>query len=108
MPWKRRESHYVGSYAFHWFADGTGAWIVGVWREETAPDAPRSVDLREALAVHYTSAQENPKGHNTPARAFCEQFMSDIPVRARAIRDKLLNLRSLEAAGLCTDVRGDP
>ncbi len=108
MAWERREGYFVGSYAFHWFADGTGAWLVGVWREDTAPDAPRAEDLREALTVHYTSAEANPKGHNKPARAFCERFMSDITFRARAIRDKVVSLRALEAAGVWTGVRGDP
>lgn len=103
MAWDRRESHHVGSYAFHWFSDGDGAWLVAVWPEARGPSEPRESDIPRALTVHHIPRRDNPKGRMKPVRDFCERFMSDIPFRVGAIRDKVPALNRLKANGAMPD-----
>ena len=107
MQWSRAETHHVSPYVFCWFTDGAGAWIVGVWNESRAPDGPDIADLDEALTAHHISLEENPRGDRKSARVFCERFMSDIPFRVRAIRNKISTLRSIPATVWSSDTGGD-
>jgi|SaaInl4_135m_RNA_FD_contig_61_1295283_length_896_multi_2_in_0_out_0_2 hypothetical protein len=99
MPWERRETHHVASYAFHWFADGDGGWLVAVWGEANAPAAPPEKAIADALTVHHIPARDNPTGSLKPVRAFCERFVSDIPFRVRAIRLRVPAVRRLVDQG---------
>ncbi len=99
MTWERRETHHVASYAFHWFADGAGGWLVAVWAEDRSPAEPTEQDVAGALTVHHIPASENPKGRLKPLRAFCERFVSDIPFRVSAIRGRVPTVRRLVEQG---------
>jgi len=99
MSWERRESHHVASYAFHWFADGDGGWLVAVWGEGRGPDEPTEQEDTDALTIHHVPARDNPKGRLKPVRQFCERFVSDIPFRVRAIRLRVPTVRRLVEQG---------
>ncbi|MBT3266819.1 hypothetical protein HN371_06685 [Candidatus Poribacteria bacterium] len=107
MAWERRETHHVGSYAFHWFSDGDGSWLIAIWSEAKAPSEPREADVASALTVQHIPVRDNPKGKTRPVREFCERFMSDIPFRVRAIRNKVPTLRRLRANGVVPDAAED-
>jgi len=99
MNWELCESHRVGGYAFHWF-HCEGEWVIAIWSEGAAPERPTAEDFPRALTVHHFSRAENPDVRRL--RRFCEQFLSDIPFRVRAIRNKiptLEGLRRLSASG---------
>ena len=93
----------MGAYAFHWFRNDGADWVIAVWNEDAAPSNPEWSDLPQSLTVHHVSVRDNPTGSMKPVRAFCERFMSDIPFRVRAIRNKIPALRALESAGLLED-----
>ena len=87
-------------YAFHWFHNDAGDWLIGVWNDDDSPSRPEWSDLPQSLTVQHISARDNPTGSMKPVRAFCQQFMSDTPFRVRAIRNKIPTLRTLEASDL--------
>ena len=107
MAWERKERHEVGSYVFYWFTDGE-TWLIAIWQERDEPSRPTVADFQTTLTVHRISKRENPNGSTRPVKNWCERFISDIPFRVRAIRNKVPTLRLLAKSGELLDTNEPP